>query len=360
MISCSAVLFKLKDFSPKSFPLSTLWLQWNQWDALQFQHIADYGYNYRHTAFFPLYPLLMRFGKLFTHNNGLLSGMVIANLAGLVMLIVLYQLVYEEFGKEQAQRTVLYLSIFPAAFFFMAAYNESLFLCFVLMFFYLMRHERWCLAGICGFFAVLTRSAGILLMVPFVYEYLRQRQFQLRKIRVNIISLLSMLGALIAYACYCYYRVGSFLAFSESQQAWGRYLAFPGYNLWLAFKAIFHSSGFLSFVALRTWMDIIPDVFVFVLLLCALVGPWRFRRSQMVYVLYGMLVFIYAQLYPVISSGNPMALEALSRYLLEVFPAFIVLGIMGRNRMVNQGYSLVACALFFFLLTQFLLGHWVI
>jgi hypothetical protein len=107
-------------------------------------------------------------------------------------------------------------------------------------------------------------------------------------------------------------------------------------------------------------MDIIPDVFVFVLLLCALVGPWRFRRSQMVYVLYGMLVFIYAQLYPVISSGNPMALEALSRYLLEVFPAFIVLGIMGRNRMVNQGYSLVASALFFFLLTQFLLGHWVI
>ena len=61
----------------------------------------------------------MRIGKLFTHNNSLVSGLLIAGLADLVVMVVLYQLMYEEFGKEQAQRTVLYLSIFPTAFFFL-------------------------------------------------------------------------------------------------------------------------------------------------------------------------------------------------------------------------------------------------
>jgi 4-amino-4-deoxy-L-arabinose transferase-like glycosyltransferase len=58
------------------------------------------------------------------------------------MLMVPYQLVREDFGSEIAERAVLYLAIFPTAFFFAAAYNESLFLCLALLSFYYMRHGQ--------------------------------------------------------------------------------------------------------------------------------------------------------------------------------------------------------------------------
>jgi Gpi18-like mannosyltransferase len=77
------------------------------------------------------------------HNSGHKQNQTrISNVAGLVMLMVLYQLVREDFGSEIAERAVLYLAIFPTAFFFAAAYNESLFLCLALLSFYYMRHGQ--------------------------------------------------------------------------------------------------------------------------------------------------------------------------------------------------------------------------
>ncbi|WP_160146221.1 hypothetical protein [Dictyobacter aurantiacus] len=50
-------------------------------------------------------------------------------------------------------------------------------------------------------------------------------------------------------------------------------------------------------------------------------------------------------------------MEALSRYLLEIFPAFTMQAIPGKNRLLNRCYLLVSGSLFFFMLTQFITGH---
>ncbi|WP_338248452.1 glycosyltransferase family 39 protein [Dictyobacter halimunensis] len=359
--SCMAILFTVKDYSSQVFPLYTIWGEWNRWDTGNFIRFANQGYIEKvNTAFFPLYPLLIKYVQIITFNDGLLAGLLISSIADLVMLIVLYQLVYEEVGQEQARRAVLYISIFPTAFFYLAAYNESLFLCFTIMLFYCMRHRRWWLAGICGIFAMLSRSVGILLVFPFLYEYLRQRHFQIRNIRFDILSVALIPAALIAYGCYCYLYFGSFFSFATAQQNWYRQLVFPGYNLWLGFQFMLeHGGGILSFITLRTLTDALPDIFIFIVLILAIVGPWRLRRDQMVYVVYGLIVFAYVQMYPTFRPMTP-PLEALSRYLLEIFPAFITLAIIGKNRLVNQCYLLVSGSLFFFLLTQFITGHWVI
>jgi Gpi18-like mannosyltransferase len=52
-----------------------------------------------------------------THANHL-AGLIVSNLSGLGMLIVLYRIVLEDFDDKVASRTVLYFSVFPAAFFF--------------------------------------------------------------------------------------------------------------------------------------------------------------------------------------------------------------------------------------------------
>jgi len=115
-----ATLFSFPNFSPKALPLSSLWHSWFRWDSGHFTHIATYGYDAAwRTAFFPLFPLLERSLAFVTHDP-FVAGLIVANLAGLVMLVVLFRLVQEDFNSEQAYRTVLYLSVFPTAFFFAA------------------------------------------------------------------------------------------------------------------------------------------------------------------------------------------------------------------------------------------------
>src|SRR5947209_17034939 len=198
--------FTPKNFSLYSLPLSTLVQSWDRWDSNHFVEIATKGYDvaYR-TAFFPLFPMLEGGLGALLHNP-FVAGLIISNLAGLAMLTVLYRLVAEDFGTERAWRSVLYLALFPTAFFFAAAYNESLFLCLTLLSFYYMRRGRWWLAGLCGFLASLTRSAGLFLLLPFLYEYLRQHEFTLSKIHLNIVSGLAIPGGLVVFAFYCYLR----------------------------------------------------------------------------------------------------------------------------------------------------------
>jgi hypothetical protein len=50
----------------------------------------------------------------------------------------------------------------------------------------------------------------------------------------------------------------------------------------------------------------------------------------------------------------------MARYMLEIFPAFIVMAGFAKYRMWHFNYLMVSGALLFFLLTQFLTGHWVL
>ena len=66
-------------------------------------------------------------------------------------------------GAKSALWTVVFLSVFPTAFFFQAIYSESLFLLLSVACFLAARRGRWALAGAAGFLASLTRNTGLLL-----------------------------------------------------------------------------------------------------------------------------------------------------------------------------------------------------
>src|SRR2546430_9148086 len=169
--------FILVPVAPHVYPVSAvditaLLTSWNYWDAANFTRIAQNGYQTIYdTAFFPLFPLLIECIAFLFGNNGYIAiGMILSNLALLGALFVLYQIATDMLGEQIGRRTLLYLCIFPTAFFFFAAYNESLFLFLTASSFLAMRRQKWWLAGILGLFAALTRSAGLLLVIPFLYE----------------------------------------------------------------------------------------------------------------------------------------------------------------------------------------------
>jgi len=358
--TCLSFLFTLRDFDWHWMPLRALPAAWHHWDTGHYMTIAQNGYQeaYR-TAFFPLYPLLIRILTPITRNNPLLAALLISDIAGFFMLIVLYQLVYEDFSEERANRTVLYLSLFPTAFFFAAGYTEALFLCLTLVGFYNLRHGNWWLAGLFGFFASLTRSAGIFLLLPFCYEYLRQHDFSLKRIRFDVVG-----GALIAagialFSLYCYYKFHDFLAFSHAQVYWNHQLKAPWYGIIGSIKAISLSGGIISFQALRNLLDLVPDLLAIVLIILMFVGPVKFSRSLWSYAIYAVVLYLFLQIFPVGGTGL-FPLQSVSRYLLELFPAFIILAAFGKYRMFNMNYLVISGAILFFLLTQFLTGHWVL
>ena len=363
VITCLTALFVIPDFSWKALPIDTLWQSWYRWDSVHFSYLATHGYtDWWRTAFFPLFPLLERYLAVLT-GDPFIAGLIISNVAGLGMLVVLYRLVEEDFDSERAYRTALYLSVFPTAFFFAAAYTESLFLLFALLGFYYMRQGNWWLAGACGFFATLTRSTGLLLLVPFCYEYLHQHQFKLRTLRFDVFGGAIIVAGLGLFMLYCYHRFHSFFPFSKAEHfMWSRDPQSPWFLIKNVIAGIAQSNGFLSFHALRNIIDASQILLILALIILSVVGPWRFPRNRWVYAIYGIVLFVVLQINPVKVNPirGPFPLQSFPRYMLEVFPAFIVLAALGKYRTVHLSYLMVSGVVLFVLLSLFLTGHWVV
>ena len=359
ILDCMAPLFTQSDFQWGTFPIHGLWDIFAQWDGGHYAYLAVHGYTDEHrTAFFPLYPFLSNL-ILRTHiiHNPFLAGALVSNIAWLIVFVVFYRLVLEDFDQELAHRTVLYHTLFPTAFFLAVGYNESLLLCMVLLSFYHMRHGNWWLAGIFGFFACLTRLTGILLIVPFAYEYWRQKGFNLKKaFHPAILSIALLPAALFLYMFYCHMLFGDWLSFIHVQSQWGHHFEMPWYGIVQSIKAI-HRAGILSFQGLRNLTDLLPDLFVLALLIGGFIGPWRLPRAYWSYLLFGVATFIVFQLSPVYQD---YPLQSMGRYMLEVFPAFIIAAKIGRNRFFHLNYLIIVGTLLFFLTTQYLTKHWIL
>ncbi|WP_269851356.1 hypothetical protein [Methanosarcina horonobensis] len=159
---------------------NNVWLDiWGVWDTGWYLDISQNGYTARpldelisfqtNVVFFPLYPLLMRFlGSII--GNQYTAGVIISNFSLIVACIYLYKLVRLDSDESSAFRSVKYLLLFPISFILSGVFTESLYLALALMCFYYARTGKWQLAGIFGFFLSLTRSVGVLIVLPLLYE----------------------------------------------------------------------------------------------------------------------------------------------------------------------------------------------
>ncbi len=351
-----ARLFVLPNFSGTALHTRSLLDAWFRWDSSQFSFIATNGYDlpYR-TAFFPLFPLLEKM-LVFVVRDPLIAGLIIANLATLGVFLVLYRLVKEDFDQDLARRTVLYLAFFPMAFFLVAAYSESLFILLTLLSFYQIRRGNWWLAGLCGLLASLTRAMGLCLLIPFVYEYMRQHEFKLTSMRFDVVSGLGIPGGILLFGSYCYLRFHDFLAFSHAELVWGRTLHWPWSIFWEGLQIIMQHK-ILTFDSIHAVIDLSTLTFVLILLTLSVVGPWKLAREHWSYLLYAVVIYLFCILFP---QNGRFILASMSRYMLEVFPAFIVLARIGKNRDANLYYVTLALPLLAFMLLQWLQGDWIV
>jgi hypothetical protein len=262
--------------------------------------------------------------------------------------VLLHRLTALELDTAAAERAIYYLVAFPTAYFLAAGYNHSLFLVLVLGCLYAMRRGHWWLAGGIGALAGATRSTGLLLMVPFAYEYLRQRGW--RGIRADMAALALVPVGMVAYCWYTWHTLGDFLAFSTAQAYWRRAPDWPGHTLLLGIRTMVRTPLLNGY---EIDLDVGLTVIVLALLGLGLVGPWKLRRDQRYLLLYGVPAALLPLFFPRLDN-NPML--SMSRLLLDVVPVFLVLAKMGANRWFDRvlPYPLIAtqCVLLVLFLTN--------
>jgi Gpi18-like mannosyltransferase len=393
------VLFFVPNYWAGQLAFRDVLYTWYHWDAIRFATIATRGYiTPEYAAFFPLYPALERSFSLLFHRDILESGMIVSNLALLGTLIVFYRFVEMEFDKDTAKRSVLYLCIFPTAFFFFAAYNESLFLFFMLLCFYCMRRGSWWLAGLFGGLATLTRSIGLFLCIIYLCEFLRQQWPHLRSVvgarfiapvsatnHVSeestsnngrdksgpyvVVRVLADLSPIVfiplglgVYAYGLSVRFNDPLAFQHAQANWREGLSFPWVGPLVAIKSIWHLSPY-TFAIPHDIIELTALSLFLTLLILGMFGPERIARHQWTFLLFGFMALIFALLFPGTPGANNLPYDpmpSMQRLVLEVFVGFIMLARFGRRPWFHQTYLLISLPMMTFLVFQFLTGHWTV
>jgi hypothetical protein len=347
--------------------LSGLLTSWDHWDAQRYVHVAQYGYQSMYdTPFFPLFPLLIKgLALLFGDQGYLAAGILLSNAALLGTLFVIYQLAIDALGEQAGRRAILYLCIFPTAFFFFAAYNESLFLLLTGSSFLAMRRQRWWLAGGLGLLAALTRTAGLLLAVPFLYEVWATRtlpapgerapgcwrQLWQRFPRILPICLLPLGTA--AYCTFCWLTFGNPFSFALVQMHWGRATTWPWNGPFYALIELFYVQPFGSFIEAHLLLDMAATAgFIVLTIFC-----WRILRPG--YALWISLLVLYMLISPALSQHD--MLQSTQRFVLEMFPGFLALAALGlRHPRLHSACMLAFPFLQALLAALFVLNRWMV
>lgn len=292
--------------------------RWVTQDGYHLAFIAANGYTpVWRTAYWPLFPALERAGgPLFGGDYGL-AGLVIANLAYFAALVALRALGERELGPEAARRAAIYLTLFPTAFYLFAPYTESLFLALTVAAFAALRSRRWALAGALGLLATLTRSAGLLLVIPFAIEFLMawraRRAAWWQGLWVALIPL-----AVGLYGGYLQVTHHNALAFSHSESWWGRSLQWPWTVVVLGIQGLGTAHGGLTIAVTHLALNLGALLVLIALSVVAL------RLLPLSYGLYALGLTLWVSIFPV---GNSLyAAQSISRYALMIFPIFLVLG----------------------------------
>jgi len=281
-------------------------------------------------------------------GSQLAAALTISFLALFVALVLLRQLIRFEFRSYgPALKTITLLLLFPTAFFFVAAYQESLFLLLTIASFLSFRRDKLLHAGLFGGLAALTRPQGLLLFPSFlVARFVKKRKWE----------------KLVPWCYYLYIKFADPFLFLHDLSGWGegpwqraRLLSFPITVVFSYVKEFFLVGGQI----LTSGSELTPlflvrvkevSDFLFFGFFLAL-GYWVARDLNLSYSIYYFLSLIM-----MLAVGT---LKGAPRFVLVLFPGFMVLSKLLKNPKLFALFLWVSSVGLVGLLLYFSLGYWV-
>jgi hypothetical protein len=336
---------------------------WTRWDGQRYLQVAQFGYppNGVEAAFFPLYPLAIRALATLLGGDYLWAALIIPNLAFLIALALLYQIVREDHGARVARRTLLYLAVFPTAFFFAAAYTESLFLALSLGAFLAARRRHWVLMGVLAGLAMFTRSTGLALIVPLGWECWRQTRAAGGRLPRGALWLaLVPLSLLLIMGFHKVHSDQPLLPLAVQATEWKRVNDLPWQTLLNGVRQALDFND--PSTVPPPWagegddyrnIQNLTNAAATLLFLGLTVATARRQRVSHTLYMGVSLIFL------LMASQIEWALWSMPRFVLMLFPGFVALALWGERPFVHRLYLFTALPLLGLMLLRFITWYWV-
>ncbi len=270
---------------------------WERFDTLWFLRIAEHGYDRPMAViFYPLYPAAIRLG------SGLIPAMAAALLVSTVAAFLLFWGLLRLAGGELSEvgklRMLLLVCVWPTSFVLFAGYAESLTLALVVWAIAFGREARWETATVCGLLAGSTRPSGVLVIIPLAVMALRSRQARSLLVALTPLGLLSYWGWL---------RWSGRISVVEAYRLYqGMTMVPPWRGLWEVLRLIV------------TEHDALLAIKLGLVIMVAVISLRREVRIEDK--AFALAVILQMLMY----TGRPLL--GAPRYLLMVYPAFLVFG----------------------------------
>jgi hypothetical protein len=289
-----------------------------RWDSGAYFSILTQGYSpssdirtvFSNIAFFPFYPYLVKsigwLGISLTDGFYVAFGVLLSNLFFLGAAVLFFRLIIVElnFSEVTAVKTLGLLFVFPTGFIFSCFYTESLFLFLVILSFTFAFKDKWGLAALSAFFCLLTRTQGLVVWGILFLLYAERKNWNPKNFRADIGWLLVAPIGLVGHLYYLYRMTGEPLAPFVAMTAWGR-----------ANTSIFENlKENLAAPVLDIYKIDLVLIVIFVAASIYLLWKWPVKSIG--------LLALALSIMPVASG----LLVSTSRYLLLVFPVFILMG----------------------------------
>ncbi len=307
------------------FQWGKLFDNWIKWDAQHYIRIGE-GYTsyieegeYPTIVFFPLYPYLLKFLRYFIPNAAA-SGLIISALLSSFACVYMYKLVCLDYSRNIAKTAVLLMCLFPFGFFYSAIMSESAFLLTSIMTLYYVRKGRWNVAGLCGFFATLSRSLGVFLVVPAAIHLIEENKLlgniKDKKVWIKTIKegawLLLLPLAMLFYLYINFDISGDPLYFLKMEEKFWHQVSQPFFKTFHTFWDIITCGGYNPSLLVASFL---PG---FVTLICSYaVLMWGATKHKTMYI--GWLAVCI-----IVNSSMSWPLS-LCRYMASAVPLYMIL-----------------------------------
>ena len=316
---------------------------WERWDACWYARIATFGYTPDGSAaFFPLFPSLERLVALGTPHV-VVAGMLINFVATVLALWGMYRLVLRDAGDVIARRAILLLAIFPTVLFLLAPFSEATFLALAVWSIERARRGDWTLTAVLATLVGLSRPVGSLMVLPLGWLAWRQRRIDppaSDRIWPVVGSLAAPASALL-YVVFTMRVIGR--SMFDASAEWTGSAIHPPWDLVGATLEWIRRTGD-PLQALHLAL-----LFVFAALFA--IGIVRLP--------FELTLYSAPQLYLVWTRILPTPLTSTSRYLLVIFPAFIVLAMLLQDRRSRWSYAILSLLLLGALANEIVIGNFI-
>lgn len=352
MLVYAAVAFTVLSDQPSGFFYG--WLErWNQWDGPHYIDIARDGYvttdlrskdQRLWIVFYPLYPWAVRVVSVVLRDY-LVSAHVVSLLGAVATGLTFRRLAELDVDRRLARSALVFMFIFPTAYFFHAVYTESVFMALALGCFLAARKRSWMWAGILGALACMTRVTGLILVPALLVEaYTQYREEGARRFRAEWLWILLAGAGFAVYLLVNYAVWGDPLYFQKVlKQYWYKSLTWPWVGVGSTWGNVSNRGAADGMLVGRL------ELFFIALGLACTVWSWRrLRPSYSVWMTLNWLLFT-----------STSFIMSTPRYTLSLFPMYLLFARLAEDRPLAGTLITVSSVMLLALFTgQFVQGHW--